>query len=121
MLEHPRPEHRVGLAVAQRPHQIGQALRRVLPVAVHQRDEVEAVLDGEVVADLLVAAVALVDRVEEHVQRERQRACALRVAALLERAVLRRIVEHQHFDVVLLAPSWRGTRASTWPIVVSAL
>ena len=71
--------------LAQRAHQIRQAFRRVLPVAVQQRDEVEAVLDREVVADLLVAAVALVDRVEQHVQRERQRAVALHLAASARR------------------------------------
>ena len=89
LLEHARSEHGIGFAVAQRPHEIGKAFRRVLAVAVHERDEVEAAFDGEVVADLLVAAVALVDRVEQHVQRERQRAFALHVAALLERAILR--------------------------------
>ena len=89
--------------LAQRADEIGQALGRVLPVAVDQRDEIEAALDGEVVADLLVAAVALVDRVEEDVQRKRQRPFALHHARLLEGAILRRVVEHQHFDVVLLA------------------
>ena len=66
------PKHRVGLAVAQRAEQVGQAFRRVLAVAVEQRDEIEAVLDRVVVADLLVAAVALVDRIEEDRERERR-------------------------------------------------
>jgi hypothetical protein len=89
LFEHARAEHRVGLAVAQRTHEVREALGRVLAVAVNQRDEVEVLLDGEVVADLLVAAVPLVDRVEQHVQRKRQRALALEAAALLERPILR--------------------------------
>ena len=40
-------------------------LRRVLPVAVDHHDDVEAVVDGVSVAQLLVAAIALVDGVDE--------------------------------------------------------
>ena len=38
----------------------GQLLRRVLPVSVHHRNEIEAIADSERVADLLVASVPLV-------------------------------------------------------------
>ena len=41
-LEHPRSEHCVGAALAQRPDEIRKTLRRVLAVAVDQRDEIEA-------------------------------------------------------------------------------
>ncbi len=67
---HPGAEHGVGLAVAERAYEIGEALRRVLPVAVDERDVVEALLDRVVEPELLVAAVALVHRVEEDVERE---------------------------------------------------
>ena len=40
--------------------QVGHRLGRVLPVPVEQDDDVEAVLDGQEVAGLLVAAVAQV-------------------------------------------------------------
>ncbi len=110
LFEHPRAEDGVGSPLAQRTHEIGQALGRVLAVAVHQRHEVEAVLNREVVADLLVAAVALVDRVEEHVQRKRQRALPMHPARALEGPILRRVVEHQHLDVVLVGERARHAR-----------
>ena len=57
-IEHPRAEHRVGLAVDDRRDDLVHHLRGVLPVAVEQDDDVPAVLDGVAVAGLLVAAVA---------------------------------------------------------------
>jgi hypothetical protein len=39
-----------------------------LTVAVHERDEIESLLDRKVVTDLLVAAIPLVDGVEQDVQ-----------------------------------------------------
>jgi hypothetical protein len=74
-------------AVAQRPDQLWQTFGRVLAVAVHQRHEIEAAFDRKVVADLLIAAVTLVHRVEQHVQRERDRTASFGFTALLERPI----------------------------------
>ncbi len=59
-VHHPAAEDSVGTAGPERLEQAGQLLRSVLPVAVHHRDEVELIRDRVRVADLLVAAVALV-------------------------------------------------------------
>ena len=59
-LEHARPEHRVGIAVDDRPHDVGQALRGVLAVGMEHHHDVETALDRHAVAGLLVAAVAAV-------------------------------------------------------------
>ena len=61
-MDHARAENRVRFALEQRLEQGRQLFRRILAVAVHQRDEIEAVVDRVAVAELLVAAVALVDR-----------------------------------------------------------
>ena len=118
--QHARAEHGVGLALEERLDEVGQALRRVLPVAVDERHEVEAPLDRVVVADLLVAAVALVQRVEEHVQLQRQGAVALELAAALERPILRES-SITRTSTSQASVSRRGIRRSTCAIVRSAL
>ena len=65
--DHPRSEHGVGFAVAQRSDEIGQTLGRVLSIAMQQRHEIEPAFDGEVVADLLVPPVPLVHGIEQDV------------------------------------------------------
>ena len=58
-LDHdPGAEHGIGLAVHQRGDQVGHRLRCVLAVPVEHDHDVETVLDGQVVAGLLVSAVA---------------------------------------------------------------
>ena len=47
---------------SKRREQSGQFFRRVLAVAVDERDDVEAVIDGVAIAEFLVAAVTLVFR-----------------------------------------------------------
>ena len=56
--QHPRAEHGVGTAVDERGDDVFDHLGRVLPVAVEQHDDVEAVVDRPAVPALLVAAVA---------------------------------------------------------------
>ena len=99
---HPAAEDRVGLAVAQRGQQLRHLLRRVLAVAVQQDDEVEPALDRERVADLLVAAVALVELVAQH--RHPDLGVGLLVLAS-ERVgpVFRRVVDDQDLAVVVVA------------------
>ena len=97
---HPAAEDGVGASVAQRCDQIGQLLGRVLAVAVHHRDEVEPLADGEGVADLLVAAVALVVFVPQ------DRHGDLRMRATvgppdLVGAIARGVVDDQDFAVVV--------------------
>ena len=59
-VHHARPENGLGFARDQRREQIGQTFRRVLAVAVDERDEIETVLNGIAITELLIAAVALV-------------------------------------------------------------
>ena len=56
-LEHARAEHGVGLALEERLDHLADALGGVLPVAVQQHDHVPPVVDGVLVARLLVSAV----------------------------------------------------------------
>ena len=64
-LGHAGAEDGVGLACEERQKEIGQPLRGILPVAMDERNDVETLFDRVVKADLLVAAVALVDGVEK--------------------------------------------------------
>ena len=117
---HPRSEHGIGLAGEQRLQQVREALRRVLAVAMDQRHIVEPMLDGEVIADLLVAAVPLIVRIDQHVAGEGQRLGLLQLVRALERGIVRGIVNHQHLDVTQLL-SCAGMRVSTACTVFSAL
>ena len=70
-LDHgPRAEDGVGLLVQQRGQDLGERFGCVLAIAVEHHDDVEAVLDGQLVAGLLVAAVAEVGRLPD--QRDRK-------------------------------------------------
>src|SRR5207244_2599314 len=71
-LEHPRTEDRIRRPGRERTDELGQTLRCVLAVAVYERDEMEALLDREMESDLLVPPVALVDRIDEDAQGERE-------------------------------------------------
>ena len=106
-VEHARAEHRLGLAARQYRHQVGQTLGRVLAVAVHQRHPVETVLDGVMEADLLVAAVALVDRVEQHRQLEGDDPPAVGQFAAEEGVVLGGVVDDEHLHLVPLRQAGR--------------
>ena len=68
--QHPRPEHGVGVAGLERCDEILDHLRRVLPVAVQQDDDVESALNRPAVPMLLVAAVPEVDGMADHRQRD---------------------------------------------------
>ncbi len=65
---HPGTEHGIGVVREQRRDHVGQQLGGVLPVAVQQHDDVEVLLDRRAVAPLLVAAVAEVLVVADHLQ-----------------------------------------------------
>ena len=97
---HAAAEHRVGLAVPQRRDERRQFLRRVLPVAVNHRHEIEALADREGVADLLVAAVPLVVLVAQHRHGDFRVRPAVR-APDLGRAVARGVVHDEHLAVVV--------------------
>ena len=99
-VEHARAEHRLRLAAGQHRDQLGQTLGRVLAVAVHQRHPVEAVFDGVVESDLLVAAVALVDRVEQHGQLEGHDPPAVGQFAAQEGVVPGGVVDDEHLHLV---------------------
>ena len=90
-VDHPRRDEGVGLLLAERAHDLGQVLRRVLAVAVEQHDVVEALPDRVEVAELLVAAVPAVERRAEYRTLEPRRppaACAARTS------VARGVVDH---------------------------
>ena len=95
---HAGAEDGVGFAGEQGLEQVGQSLRRILPVAVHEGDDVKAILDGVVKADFLVAAIALVDRVEED---RRGKAAVFRFASLTEGLVPGGIVDDQDLGMIL--------------------
>ena len=80
---------------------LGQALRRVLAVAVDQRDEIKPVLDGVAVAEFLVAAVTLVFGVAQDGNLEA--AVVVMgpdvVEAGVEGVVRRGVVDDEDFDV----------------------
>ena len=63
-------EDGVGFSGQQRCHDVGQRLRRILPVPVQHDHDVEAVLDGQVVSGLLIAAVAQVFGLPDQGDRE---------------------------------------------------
>ena len=93
------PNTASALALAQRLGQGAEHLGRVLAVAVQQRHEVEAVLDRVMVADLLVAAIALVHRVVEHGHLEGD--VSLPDAdRLREGRILGTVVDDQDFDII---------------------
>ena len=81
-----------------RGEQVRQFLRRILAVAMDQGDEVEAVVDSVPVAELLVAAVALVDRGAQDGDLEALDGLLMRHAGG-ESVVLRRIVDDENLDV----------------------
>src|SRR5512132_2449316 len=60
-VEHSRAEHGIGSPLIERLQKLRQHLRRILAVAVKQRNEIEIVLDRIVIPYFLIAAVALVD------------------------------------------------------------
>ena len=79
-------------------------LRGILAVAVQQHHRVKTVLDGVVIAELLVAAVALVDRAVENGDLAVRVAFAV-VGHAVEGVVGGLIVNDQHFDgVVVIVP-----------------
>jgi hypothetical protein len=73
--QHARAEHGVALAGHEWVDQSVDHLGGVLAVAVQQHHDVEPVLDGPAVARLLVAAVAEVDRVADHGERQVETLC----------------------------------------------
>ena len=81
--------------------QVRQKLRRVLPVAVQQHDDVEALGECVVVAEALVAAVALVVRGLENFQR---RAGPLGRHRLLHGAVAGAVIDDKHLGELAADP-----------------
>ena len=74
-VDHARAEDRVRFTGEKRREQRRQFFRRVLTVAVDERDDVEAVIDRVAVAELLIPAVALVLRGAENGDLEVRCAC----------------------------------------------
>ena len=58
-------------------------------------------------ADLLVAAVALVERVVEDAKGERERLVCTKVLSSLEGAVVGRVIDHEYLDGVVVSESRR--------------
>ena len=79
------PEHQVLLAAEDRGDQVGDPGRVVLVVGVEHHDDVGALLEGGLVARLLVAAVAQVLLVDDHVEAE--------LAGDVDGLVLRHVVD----------------------------
>ena len=67
---------------------------------MQQRHEIEALLDGVVIADLLVAAVALVHRIVEHSHLEGDFRMAANPDPFGERRILGTVVDDQDFNIV---------------------
>ena len=100
-VDHARTEDGFGFAVDQRPEEGGKFFRRVLAIAMDERDDVEAVIDGVAVAELLVAAVALVLRGAQDGDLK-SRMFLLVTQPVEESPVARGIVDDQHLDAVLV-------------------
>ena len=97
---HARAEYGIRLARDQGTVELRQDLRRVLPVAMQQDDDVEALLNEIAVTGLLIAAVAQIPGVFQHLQLGHI-ANRLDAHGQFEGAILAGIVEHHHFlDVV---------------------
>lgn len=66
---------------------VGEPFRRILSIAMDQRDEVEAILDGVPQADLLVAPVTLIDGIEQDRQGKGKEPDPPDLLALLKRPI----------------------------------
>jgi hypothetical protein len=64
-VDHARTDDHVGFVLHERPEEVGEHFRGVLAIAMEHDDGIEAAVDGVLVAELLVAAVAAVDAVAE--------------------------------------------------------
>ena len=100
---HARPEHRIGFPRRGRSDQVRQAFRCILAVAMDQRDDVKALPDGEIEPDLLVAAIALVDRIVEHMDREAAVARGAVAHGRPEGVIMGLVVDDQDFDIIGVA------------------
>ena len=81
---------------------------------MHKCHEVEAALDRKMEPDLLVAAVALINGIEQHMKRKRQcvrLACCL---AALKGRILRRVVDDQDFDIICVSQAMRYSFENTF-------
>ena len=95
---HARAEYGAGLARDERGEQIGELFRGVLAIAMDEGDEVESVVDGVAVAELLVAAVALVEGGAEDGDPEAFDGFLVSEAGG-EGVVFRGVVDDEDFDV----------------------
>ena len=93
---HARAEHGVRLARDQRAVKLRQNLRRVLPVAMQQHDDVEALLDEIAIARLLIASIAQISGMLQYLQLGHV-ANRLDAHSQFEGAIRAGIVEHHHF------------------------
>ncbi len=85
---------------------------------MHHRHEVEALADGERVADLLIAAIAEVELVPKNGHGNLRVRVPVQAPDLI-RAIARGIVDHEDFAVVLVEQD-RGIRSRTGVRVSSA-
>ena len=97
-VDHPRAKHGVRFLSQKWFYQLRQLLRRVLPVAVDERHDVESVIDRVAVAEFLIAAVALIFRVAQHHDLERP-ALPLALQPGVKSGVLAEVVDDQHFHI----------------------
>ena len=72
LVDHARTEDGIGFVPNQRSKQLRQFFRRILAVAVQEGDDIESVIDGVAITELLVTAVTLVLRRPEHGDLERR-------------------------------------------------
>ena len=93
-LDHPRRDQRVRLPQLSWRHDLRQILGRVLPVPVKEDDVVVALLDRVQIAELLVAAVAPVERRAQHGHVVEAQPLSGRARGL-EGEIARRVVDHE--------------------------
>ena len=87
---------------------------------MHQRDEVKVILQRIVIAELLVAAVTLIDGVRQNTDRETDPGIANSGTGLFKRTVGGCVIYDEYLSSTR-SPSSAGTRFSTESIVRSAL
>ena len=81
---------------------------------MQQCDKIEVVLNRIVITDFLIAAIALVDRIEQDVQRKRRRTGQFNPMTDFESAIARRIVDGKNLDLVVAGQADWDTRQNTF-------
>ena len=107
--QHARAENCRSLTTFQRFQKIRQTLRRILPVSMHKRYEIISMFNREMIAQLLVPAIPLVNRIKKRVDLERNVRMFGKAIAVFERPVFRRIVNDENVNLIAISQRSRDS------------